>query len=176
MAYLAARPLGRFDIREALATPQGPRSRTLVSFRGALTLEVLERAAARATRPLEREKLVARAQELGIPVSVRSEDRAARALLAALRTGADVDPILVTLLREALASRPAAPVPDALADVAEWIGASDAQRGATLRDLLRVTDRVLRSRGKLRAVPKPRFPGIPVRRTHRGPDRAAGPR
>lgn len=176
MAYLAARPAGRFDIREALVTPQGPRSRTLVSFRGALTPEVLERAGARATRPLEREKLVARAQALGIPVSVRSEDRAARALLADLRAGAHIDPILVTLLREALAERPAAPVPDALADVAEWIGASDAQRGATLRDLLRVTDRVLRSRGKLRAVPKPRFPGIPVRRARRGQAPAARPR
>ncbi len=164
MAYLALRPSGRFDIREALATPAGPRSRTLVSFRGALTPDVLERAGARATRPLERAKLVARAQELGIPVTLRSEDRAARALLASLRAGAHVDPSLVTLLREALALRPATPVPDSLADVAEWIGAPDAQRGATLRDLLRVTDRVLRSRGKLRSLRKPRFPGIPGRR------------
>ena len=55
MAYLSARPGGRFDIREAHATPKGPRSVTLVSFRGALTPEILERAAARALRPLERD-------------------------------------------------------------------------------------------------------------------------
>lgn len=173
MAYLVARPAGRFDIREAIATPKGPRSRTLVSFRGALTAEVLERAAAQATRPLEREKLLARARELGIPMSLRREDRAARALLSALRGGAQVDPVLVTLLREELSARPAAPVPEALAEVADWVGASDAQRGAALRDLLRVTDRVLRSRGTLRALPKPGFPGIPARRARRRGSRAA---
>jgi hypothetical protein len=162
MAYLAVRPDGRCDIREAVTTAAGPRSRTLVSFRGALTPELLERAAARALRPFDPALLIARARDRGVPVTDRRDDRPARELLAALRAGARIDPVLVTQLRDALAALPAAPAPDALADVAEWVGASDAERGRTLRELLAVADRVLAGRPKLRERPRPRFPGIPA--------------
>jgi hypothetical protein len=162
MAYLTIRA-GRCDIREAVHTAAGPRSRTLVSFRGALTPELLERAAARARRPFDPAALIARARVRGIPVTERRDDRPARELLAALRAGARIDPVLVTQLREALAGLPAAPAPAALADVAEWVGASDAERGQTLRELLGVTERVLAGRPKLREPARPRFPGIPVR-------------
>jgi hypothetical protein len=162
MAYLTLRD-GRCDIREAVHTPSGPRSRTLVSFRGALTPELLERAAARARRPFDTAALVARARVRGIPVTDRRDDRPARELLAALRAGARIDPVLVTQLREALAGLPAAKAPAELADVAEWVGASDAERGRTLRELLTVTDRVLAGRAKVRERARPRFPGIPAR-------------
>jgi len=164
MAYLARRPGGRFDIRESVLTARGPRSRTLATFRGALSSEVIERAGRRATRPLDPDLLRARAAELGIPVSERRHDRAARELLAALREGARLDPGLAHLLREALAAQPASPPPARLREVAEWIGADDALRGRTLRDLLRVSDRIVRSREPVREREGARFPRIRSRR------------
>ncbi|HEX5065518.1 MAG TPA: hypothetical protein VFY49_05350 [Myxococcota bacterium] len=164
MAYLARRPGGRFDIRESVLTARGPRSRTLATFRGSLTPEVLERAGRRATRPLDVALLRARAEALGIPLSERRHDRAARELLAALRAGAALDPALAHLLREALAAQPAAPPPDALQEASEWIGASDALRGRALRDLLRVSDRIVRSRAPVQERPQARFPRIRSRR------------
>ncbi|HVN37427.1 MAG TPA: hypothetical protein VMW19_04540 [Myxococcota bacterium] len=164
MAYLARRPGGRFDIRESVLTARGPRSRTLATFRGSLTPEVLERAAHRATRPLDPALLRSRAAELGIPVSERRHDRAARELLGALRAGASLDPGLAHLLREALAAQPASPPPAALREVAEWIGADDALRGRALRDLLRVSDRIVRSRDPVREREAARFPRIRSRR------------
>jgi len=164
VAYLARRPGGRFDIRESVLTARGPRSRTLATFRGALTSEVLERAGRRATRPLDLDRLRARAAGLGIPVSERRHDRAARELLAALRSGARLDPGLAHLLREALAAQPASPPPAPLREVAEWIGADDAQRGRALRDLLRVSDRIVRSREPVREREAVRFPRIRSRR------------
>jgi hypothetical protein len=44
-------------------------------------------------------------------------------------------------LRTALAGIPA-DAPDSIEPVLEWIGASDARRGAALRDLLRLADRI----------------------------------
>jgi hypothetical protein len=167
MAYLARRPGGRCDIRESVLTARGPRSRTLASFRGALTPEALERARRRATRPLDPARLRALAEAQGIPVSERRQDRAARELLAALRAGAEIDPALAHLLREALASRPAAPPPGPLRDVAEWIGADDAERGRALRELVRVADRIARSRAPVRERPRVRFPRIRSRRARR---------
>jgi hypothetical protein len=82
MAYLVRRSGDRFDLREAAATPAGPRSRTLATFRPPPTPEILERAAARATRPFDRAALLARAAELGVATIERREGRAARELLA----------------------------------------------------------------------------------------------
>lgn len=160
MAFLVRRGGGRFDIRESVSTARGPRARTLASFRGALTPEVLERAEARASRPFDGAEVAARAEALGVPVTARREDREARALLGALRTGRPVDPSLVTLLREELREQPAEPVPEELAEVAEWVGVDERERGRALRDLLRVSDRIFRSRRPVRErrrVPFPRF-------------------
>jgi len=172
MAYLVRRSGDRFDLREAAATPAGPRSRTLATFRPPLTPEILERAAARATRPFDRAVLLARAAQLGVATTERREDRAARELLALLRGGAAIDPVLVTLLRDALAQAESAPVPERLAEVAEWVGASAARRGAALRDLLRLSDRIVRSRGAVRSRPKGAFPRFSSRRGRRRPDAA----
>jgi len=160
MTYLAKRTGGRLDIREAVATARGPRSRTLATFRGALTPEILEHAERRATRPFARERLLERAVELGVPVTERREERAARELLGLLRRGASVDPVLATLLKRALEASAATPVPAPLAEVSEWIGIDASRRGETLRDLLRLSDRIVRSRPVLRErphVPYPRF-------------------
>jgi hypothetical protein len=146
MAYLFRRRDGRLEIREAVATPRGPRARTLASFRGALAPEILEQAEARATRPFDRAALLARARALRVPAPARRGDAGARELLARLRAGASIDPTLAALLREALAPAAAAPVPAELADVAEWVGVDDARRGEALRGLLRVSDRALHGR------------------------------
>jgi len=172
MAYLVRRSGDRFDLREAVATRAGPRSRTLATFRPPLTQEILERAAARATRPFDRSALLARAAQLGVATTERRKDRAARELLAVLRSGAAIDPVLVTLLRDALAQAESAPVPERLAEVAEWVGASAARRGAALRDLLRLSDRIVQARSAVRSRPQRAFPRFSSRRERRRPNAA----
>jgi hypothetical protein len=160
MAYLRRRRDGRIEIREAMATRAGPRARTLAVFRGALAPDVLERAAGQARRPFDRAALRARARALGVPWSARRTGGAARALLRELRQGVALDPALVTLLREALAAQRAGPVPEPLAEAAEWLGASAERRGAALRGLLRASARLVRERPARRErapVPFPKF-------------------
>lgn len=147
-----------FEIRECLATDQGPRQRPLARFRGILTPEVLDRAAAAARRPFDRQALVERARRQEIPVSAAPRSGDARRLLAHLRRGRPLDPSLVTLLRAALEPLAAEPVPPHLEDVTEWVGRSEAARGKALRGLLRVASRVLRSRGPLREPRDQAFP------------------
>ena len=164
MAYLVRRSSARFDIRESVTTPDGPRSKTLISFRGALTPEVLDGAQRRAARPVDRLQLEARAHALGVPVTERREDRAARELLAALRSGVAIDPVLVALLKQRLDDLPAAPIPSLLAEVSEWVGAGEVERGTALRDLLRLSDRIVRSRRSVRVRPSVPFPRFRSRR------------
>jgi hypothetical protein len=52
MAYVVARAKGRFEIRESVHTPKGPRARSLANF-AVLTDDVLERARQRANRPFD---------------------------------------------------------------------------------------------------------------------------
>jgi hypothetical protein len=148
----------RYEIRECLDTERGPRQFTLVSFRGVLTPEVLDEAQDRARKPLRREALLARARELGIPVSHQRRFPEARALLARLHRGAEIDPGLATLLRSALEHRPGEPLPPHLEDAAQWIGQSERERGRALRGLVRTADRILQSRGPLRTRPRDVFP------------------
>ncbi len=163
MAYLYVRKTCRVEIREAHNSPRGPRSRTLASFTGALTEEHLDRAEAAATRALDRQALRARALKLGVAIARSSADGAAHALLARLRSGAPLDPVLAGVLRDQLEAREAAPAPDGLEDVIEWIGASDAERGRALRDVLRLSDTIVRSRGPVREREARRFPRFEVR-------------
>lgn len=162
MAYLYLRKDGRAEIREAHHTAKGPRSRTLAGFRGPLTEDGLDRAEAAARRPFDREAVRAKARRLGIAVAVARADAPARALLARLRRGDAIDPILVGLLRGALAERAATPVPETLADVTDWLGAGDAERGSTLRGVLRLYDTIARSRAPVHAPEAPRFPRFQV--------------
>jgi hypothetical protein len=162
MAYLYHRKTGRTEIREAHSTRRGPRSRTLASFKGALTEEILDRAASAARRGFDRDAVRRRARKLGMAVEPPSADGHARALIGRLRRGARVDPVLVGLLREQLEGRESAPVPDDVADAVEWLGASDHERGRALRDVLRLYDRIARSRGPVREPEAARFPRFEV--------------
>jgi len=147
-----------YEIRECLSTARGPRQRTLARFRGVLTPEVLDRAAAAATRPFDRAALLARARELRVPVSRERRHPEARALLARLHAGEPLEPTLVALLRAALDPLEVAPVPEHLAESAVWMGRSEAARGKALRGLLRAASRVARSRGDLRVPDEEPFP------------------
>ena len=148
----------RYEIRECLSTERGPRQHTLVTFSGALTPELLDAAEEKARRPFGREKLIERAREMGIPVTLRRRFPEARALLGRLQRGETLDPTLVELLRAALGSMRSEPVPSHLRDAAAWIGQSERERGKALRGLLRTADRILRSRGPLRTRPRDVFP------------------
>jgi len=158
MAYLYRRQGGRVEIREAHSTPRGPRSRTLVSFRGALLPEHLDRAEAAARRPFDRDALRRRARKLGVAVHGERADAAARELLARLRRGAFIDSRLATLLREQMATLPGEPVSEDLAEAAEWIGTSELERGRALCDVLRLYDAIARSRDPVRETPPARLP------------------
>ena len=147
-----------YEIRECRSTLRGPRQYTLARFTGVLTPELLEQAAARAHRPFDARKLVASARRRGIAVSPHRTHTAARQLLAELRAGRSIEPSLVSLLRQALAVMEAHPVPEHLADAAEWIGKPDAARGKALRGLLRAASRVIHSRGSQRVPPHEPFP------------------
>lgn len=152
MTYVVARPDRRFEIRESAATPAGPRARTLATFR-VLSERVLDHAASRARRPFDRDRVLARAAALGAPRLDPSTGLAARALLVGMGRGATPPPALVGPLRTALAGVPAE-TPDSIQPALEWIGVSEARRGAALRDLLRLADRIpTGKRGRALAFP-----------------------
>jgi hypothetical protein len=161
MAYVYVRRSGRVEIREAVSTPRGPRSRTLASFRGPLDDDILERAQLAATRPFDPTALRTRAAELGVPLAAAYADP--RDLIARLRRGTRIDPVLATVLRSHLEGAVCAPIPDELEDVVEWIGASDSERGRALRDVLRLYDTITRSREPVREPDAARFPRFEVR-------------
>src|SRR5450759_2578009 len=68
MAYVVARPAGRFEIREAVHTAKGPRARSLANF-GILTDQVLAVAAGRAERPFDARAVLTSARRVGAPVT-----------------------------------------------------------------------------------------------------------
>ena len=69
MAYVVARPKGRFEIRESLHTPDGPRARSLAGFE-VLTDAVLTKAAGRAQRPFDTAAVLASGRRAGAPTRV----------------------------------------------------------------------------------------------------------
>ena len=152
MAYLVRRPGGKVQIRECARTERGPRSRMLAAFRDALNDQVLDQAARRAVRPLDREDLIAKAQAMGVGWT-SSTSVAARQLLQRLRRGRTLDPVLVGLLRKSIKDMAEAEPADDLDEAADWVGASDGERGAALRGLLRLSDAIVRSRD----APPPRI-------------------
>ncbi len=146
------------EIRECRTTDRGPRQFTLARFKHVLTAEILDEAATRAQRPFDASQVVARARARGIAVSLERRHSAARRLLGELRSGQPLDPSLAALLKEALAPIEERPLPEHLAEAADWVGRSEASRGKALRGLLRAGSRVARSRGPRRALPDLRFP------------------
>ncbi len=154
MAFVVGRGAGRWELRESHATPSGPRSRTLASFR-TLTPEVLAHARERSRRPLDEAEIRAAARRAGAPVSAPSADGAAAALLAELAAGRAPRGALAALLLEALDAG-AGEVSDSARAAARWASATAAERGETLRDLLALTDRLPADR----RAPQERFPRL----------------
>jgi hypothetical protein len=141
MAFVVRRPAGRFEARESHATPRGPRARTLATFTtldDAVVALVIERAEA----PVDVQALVHSARRAGAPVAVGATpvDIAARALLAELRAGHRPAPVLAAALADAVHAEPE--VSDTARAAAAWSGATPAERGVALRDLLALSDRL----------------------------------
>jgi hypothetical protein len=74
MAYVVVRPKGRFEIRESLHTPKGPRARTLANFEQ-LTDKVLDTARLRASRPFDLDAVRASAEKASISAAARRPGR-----------------------------------------------------------------------------------------------------
>jgi hypothetical protein len=148
----------RYEIRECRSSERGPRQHVLTTFEGVLSPEVLDAAEPKAQRPFSREDVMKKAREKGIPVTRRRRNPDARRLLAHLQSGRTLDPRIVGLLRSALESLPAEPIPPHLREAAEWLGVSASERGLALRGLLRTADKILQSRGPLRERPRMLFP------------------
>lgn len=139
MAYVVERKGGSWEVRESRATPDGPRSRTLATFR-VLTPDVVERARGRASGPLGPEEVRRAALRAGAPVAEPAADRAARDLLRELAAGRRPQPVLGRLVAGALGAREAGPPSDAARSAAAWAGATAEERAAALRDLLLLVD------------------------------------
>jgi hypothetical protein len=147
MAFVVPTRKGTFEVRESRSTPNGPRSRTLASFKE-LTDETIEKAQARAAKPPSAGELREAALRAGAPVAGEPVDAAARELLGLLANGKQLDSMLRRLLLDALTREdrsdrptdPTATVSDAARSASEWIDASPRQRGETLRDLLLLAD------------------------------------
>ncbi len=144
MAFVVPAKGGRFEIRESSSTPNGPRSRTLVSFRE-LDDQVIEKAREKAKGPLDAAKLRRAARRAGAPVSRPPVEGAARELIAELAKGRTLDPplrhMLLDLLRRGYRDgREESRRHEAEHGVAEWMAATPAERGKALVDLLLLAD------------------------------------
>ncbi|MGH9138929.1 MAG: hypothetical protein ACRD0G_18105 [Acidimicrobiales bacterium] len=151
MAFVVRRPKGRFELREGVSTPRGPRSRTLASFK-VLDDRALDRAAQRATKRFDRASAIAAAERAGARVTAGRADLLAGDLLIQLDRGRQVRPGLRRLLQAKLAGEP---VEHHLEAMIEWLDVTPEERGRTLRDLLGLVDRV-----PLRDLPRPKFPHL----------------
>jgi|SRR5215213_9147245 len=148
MAYVVETKRG-FEIRESRATPKGPRSRTLATFKE-FSDEVAAKARARAEKKPGATELREAAIRAGAPLAGEPADRAAREVLRLLAAGETVDPMLRRLLLDALGAEerrangskaaPAPAISDAARAATQWIGASLERRGEALIDLLGLAD------------------------------------
>jgi hypothetical protein len=147
MAYVVATKPGRYEVRESVATPRGPRSRTLVSFRE-LTTETIERVREKAEKPPTAEELTRLALRAGAPVRGSELDHAASETLRRIADGELPDPKLRRLLIDALSQpEPGGRQPgskkgisDAARAATRWVGVSSEERADALRQLLELAD------------------------------------
>ncbi len=158
MAFVVATKRGEFEVRESRSTPRGPRSRTLATFRE-LSDEVIEKARAKAAKPVATEALRDAARRAGASVAPRAIDRAARELISELGKGGRPDPglrrMLVDLLADDAKPRSAG---DASHSVAEWMSATPAERGRALVDLLLLADALPDGRRESKPLEYPPLP------------------
>ena len=148
MAFIVPTRAGKFEIRESRSTPEGPRSRTLASFKE-LDEAAIEKARERAEGSApSSEELRAAALRAGAPVAPDPADRAARDLLSRLARSESPSPMLRRLLIDALENPdrgdrptdPEAAVSSSARSVSEWIGVSLRDRADTLENLLLLAD------------------------------------
>lgn len=144
MAFVVPTKSGRFELRESANTPEGPRSRTLASFRE-LDDAVVEKAQERASNDLDPTELRRAARKAGAPVAHPPVDKAARELIAELGRGRRPHPTLRRMLLDLLGSghtEGGDPSPGREAEhaVAEWMAARPDERGKALVDLLLLAD------------------------------------
>ncbi len=140
MAFVTAKPGGRYEIRETRRTPDGPRATTLVTFR-TLGDKEIERARQRAAGPVDGARLRAGARRVGAPVVPGAADQLARQLLGVLAAGSAPSPGLSQALADALQARGVRATGE-LAGVAQWVAASDQARAEALGDLLGLADAI----------------------------------
>jgi hypothetical protein len=152
MAFVVGNKRGRFEIRESIATPAGPRSRTLAGFTE-LTGDVIEKARQNAVKPPTAKELRRSARRAGAPVARPPIEAAARRLIAELARGGRLDPTLRRMLLDLLRhgyreGRETSIREEAEHGVAEWMAATPEERGRALVDLLLLAD-ALPSGGRL---------------------------
>ncbi|MBS1860144.1 MAG: hypothetical protein JSS68_00380 [Actinobacteria bacterium] len=133
MAFVTASRNGAFEVRESRATADGPRSRTLATFRE-LDEAAIKKVIERAEKPPTREALIEAALRAGATVAASPVEAAARDLLRSLARGECLSPSRRRLLLDALNGESK--------QAAEWLGTSLAERGDALRDLLGLGDAV----------------------------------
>lgn len=139
MAFVVRRPGGRFELRESIATPAGPRAHTLASFTR-LDAATIRYAAARATTPWHDDAVVRSARRAGALVDLEPANRHARELLSALADRSPLDPTLRSQLVDALTSRRA--IDD---EAMRSLTMTADERGQVLRALCALGDALPRS-------------------------------
>ena len=133
MTFVTAVRSGSFEVRESRSTPDGPRSRTLASFRE-LDEATIEKVIERAEKTPERDDLIRAALRAGATVAPPPADEAARSLMRSLAHGEAPSAMHRRLLLDGLNGESSS--------AAEWMGASPAERGEALHDLLLLADAV----------------------------------
>jgi hypothetical protein len=131
MAYVTKARSGAFEVRESHSTPDGPRSRTLATFRE-LDAATIKKVIERAEKPPTRDALIEAALRAGATVAPTPVEAAARDLLRALARGESLSSSRRRLLLDALNGQSR--------QAAEWLGTSLAERGEAGRDLLLLVD------------------------------------
>lgn len=139
MTFVVSRPRGVWELRTSTATPRGPRSRTLVSFRE-LNARALQHALDRSSGGLTAAEIRDAASRAGAPVAPEPARRAAAQLIAELAGGATLPegwkPVLDELLAGGDGHGGSADV------IGEWADAGLERRGEALRDLLLLADAI----------------------------------
>jgi len=148
MAYIVSRPNGSWEARESYRTPDGPRSRTLASFRE-FTPDVANLIAERSSAPIDLVELERKVVRAGAPVITSEADRAAASLLRQLALGGKPRSGLVSLLADELGHEGER--------MKLWAGATQAERAEALAELLDLGEALPAPKSERR---KEKFPRI----------------
>jgi hypothetical protein len=147
MAFVVARRGRRFEIRESIHTPGGPRARTLANF-AVLNEEVLARAKGRARRPFDVEAVRASALKAGAAATPTEAGTSSTSGVAVASPSSPETRHFVQSSRRLAASlRPSAP------------SGSPPDPGDTLIDLLNFAEQIGEFTGPSRPEPL-RFPPL----------------